>query len=202
MKILLTSLISQECLHEISFSISGIRNLLNLDTNKSPGPDSIPAVLLKKCADEISPILQVTQSMIFRTLPDDWLFANITPVYKKNDRANSNYRPISLTAVCCKTMEHIIHIFSHGTFQNLSCSLRLFTDNCLLYQVILSEEDYIKLQHNLDSIYKCSDALQMRYNLDKSVTLKCQLLAYIQCPASSVSRPASGPKPLYLRMLN
>ena len=48
------------------------------------------------------------------TLPDDcnWLSANITTVYKKNDvdRANvSNYRPVSLTAICCKVMEHIIY---------------------------------------------------------------------------------------------
>ena len=33
---------------EISCSISGVRNLLNLETNKSPGPDSIPTILLKK----------------------------------------------------------------------------------------------------------------------------------------------------------
>ena len=45
---------------EISFNTLGIHKLLlDLDTNKSPGPDSIPAIILKNCADEISPILQV-----------------------------------------------------------------------------------------------------------------------------------------------
>ena len=57
--------------------------------------------------------------------------------------------------------------------ENLSCSLRLFADDCLLYQVISSEEDCIKLQHDLDSIYKWSNTWQMRFNLDKCVTLKC-----------------------------
>ena len=106
---------------EISFSISGIHSLLlNLDSNKSPGPDSMTTIILKKCADEVSPILQVvfTQSMNSGTLPDDWLSANITPVYKKNDRANvSNYRPISLTAICCKVMEHIIY---HSVMEHLN----------------------------------------------------------------------------------
>ena len=72
----------------------------------------MPNTFLKKCADEVSPILQVifTQSMNSGSLPDDWFSTNITPVYKKNDRANvSNYRPISLTAICCKVMEHIIY---------------------------------------------------------------------------------------------
>ena len=59
---------------EISFSISGIHSLLlNLDSNKSPGPDSMTTIFLKRCADEVSPILQVifTQSMNSGTLPDD-----------------------------------------------------------------------------------------------------------------------------------
>ena len=94
---------------EISFNTSGIHKFL------SPDPDSIPAIILKKCADEISPILQVifTQSMNSGVLPSDWLSANITPIYKKNDRTNaSNYRPIdiSLTPICYKIMEHKIYV--------------------------------------------------------------------------------------------
>ena len=64
-------------------------------------------------------------------------------------------------------------IYINDIGENLSCSLRLFADNCLLHQVVLSEEDCIKLQHDLDSIYKWFDTWQMRFNLDKCVTLKC-----------------------------
>ena len=49
-------------------------------------------------------------------MPSDWKAANVTPVYKKGKRTDpSNYRPISLTSVCCKTLEHIVYssIFSH-----------------------------------------------------------------------------------------
>ena len=63
---------------EISFSISGIHSLLlNLDSNKSPGPDSMITIFLKKCVDEVSPILQVifTQSMNSGTLPDGLAFS-------------------------------------------------------------------------------------------------------------------------------
>jgi len=97
----------------ISFHVEGIYKLLNnLNSYKSPGPDEIPTRILKFCATEITPILQIifTQSMATGNLPDDWLTANITPVYKKGNRSTSlNYRPISLTAMCCKVLEHIIY---------------------------------------------------------------------------------------------
>ena len=49
-------------------------------------------------------------------LPNDWLNANIAPVYKKgNVHLPENYRPVSLTCVSCKLLDHIIckHIFDH-----------------------------------------------------------------------------------------
>jgi len=49
-------------------------------------------------------------------LPKDWRDANIAPVYKKGDRhAAENYRPVSLTSVTSKLLEHIIchHILNH-----------------------------------------------------------------------------------------
>ena len=59
----------------------------------------------------MSPFLQIifTQSFNEGTLPSDWLKTNITPIYKKgNHSIPANYRPISLTSVCHKVMEHII----------------------------------------------------------------------------------------------
>ena len=38
--------------------------------------------------------------------------ANIVPVYKKGDKSNpANYRPISLTSIRWKTMEHILSYY-------------------------------------------------------------------------------------------
>ena len=104
---------------DITFSVEGLRQLLsNLDTNKASGPDEIPSFILKQFAVEISPILQVifTKSLSSGLLPSDWKKGNICPVFKKGRRDEaSNYRPISLTSICSKTMEHIIfhNIMSH-----------------------------------------------------------------------------------------
>jgi len=284
---------------DISISTEGIFKLLSeLDTNKSPGPDEIPSVVLKHCAAEIAPILQIifTQSMSTGTIPSDWLTANVTPVFKKNDRSNpSNYRPISLTSVCCKVMEHIIYhsvmehlqqhqilnqhqygfrqgysceaqlvsvvedishnldqqkqidlifldfckafdtvphcrlllklssygiqnkthswikswltqrvqrvivngscskwlsvksgvpqgtvlgpllflIYINDIAKDLSSSLKLFADDCLLYREISCDEDVAALQRDLNTLSNWSQIWQMRFNVLKCVTLKC-----------------------------
>ena len=42
-------------------------------------------------------------------MPEDWSNANITPVFKKgNVHQAANYRPVSLTCVVCKLLEHVI----------------------------------------------------------------------------------------------
>ena len=97
----------------ITVSTPGVVKLLkDLNPSKATGPDSIPGKLLKEAASELAPAL----SIIFQTsidqgqIPDDWKSAKIAPVYKKGDRSQpSNYRPISLTSICCKVIEHIIH---------------------------------------------------------------------------------------------
>ena len=55
-------------------------------------------------------------------LPDDWRIASVSPVYKKGQKSLAeNYRPISLTSVCCKIMEHILasKIMKHGEENNI-----------------------------------------------------------------------------------
>ena len=51
-------------------------------------------------------------------IPKDWKHATITPLYKggnKNRSKAENYRPVSLTSVTCKVLEHVIHshVISH-----------------------------------------------------------------------------------------
>ena len=90
------------------------------DTNpsKASGPDGIPNCILKECASQIAPSLTVIfqKSIDTGTLPEYWLNANISCVYKKGDKhAAENYRSVSLTSVPCKLLEHIIckHIMKH-----------------------------------------------------------------------------------------
>ena len=82
--------------------------LMKININKSPGPDQVHPRVLKECAKELA----VPLTMLYRasldggSLPTAWKDGNITPLFKKGSRANvNNYRPVSLTAVCCKIFE-------------------------------------------------------------------------------------------------
>ena len=62
------------------------------------------------------------KSLSTGTIPSDWSKANVTPLFKKGDKSNSaNYRPISLTCILCKLMEHIIasNITKHFQVNNI-----------------------------------------------------------------------------------
>ena len=97
----------------ITISTEGVQKLLDaLDPNKAAGPDEIPARILKLTAEEIAPVLTLIfqRSIDTGEIPVSWLRANITPIFKKGDRTlASNYRPVSLTSICSKLLEHIIH---------------------------------------------------------------------------------------------
>ena len=105
---------------------SVIKLLQELDSHKANGPDSIPANLLKQTAIQTAPLL----ALIFKAsveqgkLPDDWKLAYITPIFKKENRGlAANYQPISLTSICCKVLEHILHssIFTHLERHEVLC---------------------------------------------------------------------------------
>ena len=87
--------------------------LRNLDPNKACGPDGIPSRILSKVADEIAPSLcnlfNMPLSLSLGVVPAKWKFANITPVFKKDDSTiTSNYRPISLLCVISKVLERCV----------------------------------------------------------------------------------------------
>ena len=78
---------------------------------KAPGPDGLSARVLKECSSEIAPILACiyNKSLAQGAVPDYWRQANVAPVFKKGEKYDAaNYRPVSLTCICCKTLEHII----------------------------------------------------------------------------------------------
>ena len=103
----------------------GVLKLLNnLNIHKASGPDGLSARVLKEYSSEISPMLALiyNESLAQGTVPDDWRQANVAPVLKKGDKYNAaNYRPVSLTCICCKTLEHIIvsNINKHLAFESI-----------------------------------------------------------------------------------
>ena len=116
-----------------------VKLLRGLKAHKSTAPDEFPARLLKEAADQLAPIL----TTIFRTsyqqatAPEDWRRPNVVPIFKKGDHAAaSNYRPVSLTSICSKVMEHIVSSqvsAQHGCSKRRSCESQ-----------ILSAKDFLK----------------------------------------------------------
>ena len=64
------------------------------------------------------------QSINTGEIPKEWSLANICPLFKKGDRSLAcNYRPVSLTCIPCKLLEHIVcsNIMGHlGQYNLLS----------------------------------------------------------------------------------
>jgi len=114
-------------MHSITISSADVANLLsNIKPFKASSLDDIPAYLLKEIAYQIAPsVMMVFQASLNQCeLTADWKVAHVVPVFKKGDKSSpNNYRPISLTCLCCKILEHIVYsnIFTHLTQANILC---------------------------------------------------------------------------------
>ena len=97
---------------DITVDPKGVTKLLDgLNIHKASGPDGLNARVLKECSNEISPILALiyNESLARGDVPDEWRQANVSLVFKKGEKYDAaNYRPVSLTCICCKTLEHIL----------------------------------------------------------------------------------------------
>ena len=96
----------------LTFSQDEVKTqLMSIDGSSAMGPDGLHPLVLKNCADVISHPLHVifTRSLSEGIVPKGWKNSLVVPIYKKGNRYDPlNYRPISLTSVCCKTMERLI----------------------------------------------------------------------------------------------
>ena len=101
-----------QTINMIEFTASDVQKLLSkLNCNKSPGPDNIHPRVIKECAGVLAEPLcfLFTTSLQQGQLPGMWKDAKLTPIFKRGSRADvGNYRPISLTSICCKTMEKLV----------------------------------------------------------------------------------------------
>ena len=99
---------------------------------------------MKACAVELHEVFTILfqTSLDLGVVPDEWKVAHIFPLFKKGDKTKAeNYRPISLTSITCKLLEHIVHSnimgfldsneilspFQHGFRQKRSCESQLLT---------------------------------------------------------------------------
>ena len=113
-------------------NVKGFGHLLSPSKKTHQGslrPDGLKPLLLRELREEIAPILKIIYERSLSTgkLPADWMKANVMPVFKKGDKSlASNYRPISLTCILCKVLEHIIasNIAKHLDEQGLMYDLQ------------------------------------------------------------------------------
>ena len=135
-----------------------------LSPNAAPGPDGIPAILMKKCKDSISEPLCMIFSMSLKTgkVPEIFKTAHITPILKPGQPKSKpeSYRPVSLTSHLIKTFERIVKKYlqnhleyhmkishaQHGFRQRRSCLSQLLEH----YEYILQG---LEQGLNVDTVY-------------------------------------------------
>ena len=96
------------------------KKLKELNPQKAQGPDKIPPRVLKELHKELAkPLAKLfRKSLECGEIPEDWKFAEVTAIFKKGNKTDpGNYRPVSLTCICCKLMEQFIRdsIVNHMT---------------------------------------------------------------------------------------
>ena len=132
-----------------SFEISTdlvLSKLLSLDSSVKIGPDGIPSLFLKQCAQNLCFPLQILCERYLQLLskvPTLWKISYVTPIYKKGHRSDiSNYRPISIGSPIAKIFDsitcdilsfHVKNIIldeQHGFFKGRSTTsnLMIFTN--------------------------------------------------------------------------
>ena len=100
---------------DIHISAESVTNLLKgLNPSKALGPDELRPGVLKELASELGLIFAYLfqQSIDTGEIPKEWSLANICLLYRS---LACNYRPVSLTCVQCKLLEHIVcsNIMAH-----------------------------------------------------------------------------------------
>ena len=144
----------------LSFSLNLIlKKLLVLMSSLSP-------LVFKETVSDISVVLTFiyNQSLSSGTIPADWRMANIFALHEKGPKdLAEDYRPISLTSVCCKTLEHIVYS-NVCKFLDSKNSNNILTTKQLGFrpgfscetQLILSVDDWAR---SLDSSFRTDVAI-------------------------------------------
>ena len=99
-------------LHDIQFGPAHIEKACaELRSTAAPGPDGVPASLLKNCSKQLSKPLYLLWrgSLDSGVIPPDLLLVMICPIHKGGSRAiPKNYRPVALTSHLIKVFERVL----------------------------------------------------------------------------------------------
>ena len=171
------------------------REILQLNINKSCGPDDISPFMLIKLVDYVAaPLARIMKtSMDCGELPQDWKNAFVSPIYKKGAwNLPENYRPISLTSIACKIMEKLVRnkILCH-LVENGLLSLKQFgfvsgrSTMTQLLNYLDTCTDVVASGGNVDSIYfdfsKAFDSAAQKTSVKmKAYGIEGKLLSWVE----------------------
>nr|VZI27084.1 unnamed protein product [Spirometra erinaceieuropaei] len=141
------------------------QEIVKLKEGTSPGPDEIPAKMLKELATELAGHLSLLfqASLDAGRLPPEWKTAWISPIHKSGSRASANnYRPHSAEVTVTSGVPQgsllgpiLFLIYIDDCIHGLDCKIAMFADDIKLWTVIRNEDDEANLQANLDRLEKC-----------------------------------------------
>lgn len=135
----------------------------DLKSDSAAGPDGVPVILIKECAQELcQPLIELwSESFELSTVPLFYKASNIAALYKKGDRVKaSNYRPVSLTSHVIKVYERTVRriLVQYLESNDILCPNQhgFRTGRSCLTQLLSHFDDILQgLQngHDTDSIY-------------------------------------------------
>ena len=156
------------------------------------GPDELHPRVLKELATELCPVFAhlSKQSIDSGEVPKEWTLANISPLFKKGDRSLAcNYRPVSLTCVACKLLEHIVcsnimaHLDEHKLLSDKQRAFRMW-HSCEI-QLTTNINDWAKILDNQGQVDTFILDFEKAFDLNLNLNLNSLL----------VKRPIDNPSP-------
>ena len=146
-------------MREINFTFEKIQKAVKkLKTKNIKGPDGLSPLVIKNLKDSICLPLMLICNASYNSgkILLAWKSAHVTPVFKKGlSSAVSNYRPISLTCVCCRLMESII---------NDDMSSYLLTNNLITEH----QHGFLKKHSTCTQLIECTNDWSLSLNQRKA----------------------------------
>ena len=142
-------------------------------------------LLLKELATELGPIFAhiFQQSIDKGEIHKEWSLAINCPLFKKRDRSLAcNYRPVSLTCVPCKLLEHIVcsnimaHLDEHKLLSEKQHAFRKW--NSCETQLITVIDDWEKILDNQGQIGTFILDFEKAFDTPSHELLKSKLFSY------------------------
>ncbi|BHF78109.1 hypothetical protein SprV_0602121900 [Sparganum proliferum] len=152
-----------------------LTELLRLNESKSPGPDEIPAKILKELADELAKPLSMLFHTSFETgyLPPDSKSAWITPLYKGGSPVHVSDQQSAEVGVKSGVPQGsvlgptLFLVYVNDCANELDCDVAMFVENIKIWTTIRNEVDEAQLQTNLDHFEQWSKDWFLPFNVNK-----------------------------------